>query len=364
MPPRLPVFAWCTLACALLVACGGGGFTPDPVPPPAVDPFAEVDRLARSTFEQQQLPGMGLAIYDREDRKVFERMYGDFAADREHAVASASKIVAGLVLFRLIDQGYLTLDSTTAAVLGWPGPPGEVTLRHLLSFTSGLAPSPECISAPATTLAACVDQIGTAGLVVPPGTRFEYDSAHLHVAAHMAEVVTGERWNDIVRRQVVEPLGLGSGVKFYTWPRQSTGEANPFIAGGLRASMDDYARLLSVVFHQGTWQGQRLLAAGLFEAQAREPYPDVVIGHSPYTALAYGYRYGLTAWLECDTPAAGCAVISSPGGLGWTPWVDRDGGYYAVLAMEVADAHDGLVNFSVELAQALKPEIRRALAQP
>jgi hypothetical protein len=42
--------------------------------------------------------------------------------------------------------------------------------------------------------------------------------------------------------------------------------------------------------------------------------------------------------------------------------VDRDGGYYAIIGMEVAEARDGVVNFSVRLAQDLKPAIRQALA--
>jgi hypothetical protein len=106
---------------------------------------------------------------------------------------------------------------------------------------------------------------------------------------------------------------------------------------------------------------QRLAATALFDAQGREPYPGVVIGNSPMSALAYDFRYGLTAWLECITPATGCNMLSSPGAFGWTPWVDRDGGYYAIIAMEVADAREGVVNFSVALSQELKPAIRRAL---
>jgi hypothetical protein len=39
----------------------------------------------------------------------------------------------------------------------------------------------------------------------------------------------------------------------------------------------------------------------------------------------------------------------------------RNGGYYAIIGMEVADAREGVVNFSVALAQELKPAIRRAL---
>jgi CubicO group peptidase (beta-lactamase class C family) len=65
--------------------------------------------------------GMGLAIYNRTGALVFRQMYGDFNADRRLAIASASKMVAGTVMFRLVDAGYLSVDSTTAEVLGWSG---------------------------------------------------------------------------------------------------------------------------------------------------------------------------------------------------------------------------------------------------
>jgi CubicO group peptidase (beta-lactamase class C family) len=349
--------------CAVwLAACGGGGSATTPTnPPPATDAWAEVDRLAQATFTRQSLGGMGLAIYDRNDRKVFEKMYGDFAPDRRVAVASAAKIVSGLVLFRLVEQGYLSLDSTTAEVLGWTPPLGAITLRHLLSFTSGLEPSAACTSLPGITLADCVAQIAMTAPVAPPGTRFDYGSTHLHVAARMAEVVTGATWDEVFAQQLRLPLGLPADARYYTAPRQGIGTTNPLIAGGMRATMNEYARPLSVVFHRGTFQGQRLVATALFDAQGREPYPGVVIGNSPMSALAYDFRYGLTAWLECITPATGCNMLSSPGAFGWTPWVDRDGGYYAIIGMEVADAREGVVNFSVALAQELKPAIRRAL---
>jgi serine-type D-Ala-D-Ala carboxypeptidase/endopeptidase len=351
-----------TLLCALGIgACGGGSAATPTNAPPSTNAWAEVDRLAQATFTRQGLGGMGLAIYDRSDRKVFEKMYGDFAADRRVAVASASKIVSGVVLFRLVDQGYLSLDSTTAEILGWTSPQGTITLRHLLSFTSGLEPSAPCTSLPGITLADCVGQIALGTPVAPPGTRFDYGSTHLHVAARMAEVVTGNSWDQVLAQQLRLPLALAPDARYYTAPRQGVGTTNPLVAGGFRATMDEYARVLSVVFHRGTFQGQRLVAADLFDAQGREPYPGVVIGMSPMTAFAYDFRYGLTAWLECDTPAAGCNVLSSPGAFGWTPWVDRDGGYYAIIGMEVADAREGLVNFSVALAQELKPAIRGAL---
>jgi len=103
-----------------LAACGGGsgsgGSTTTAVPAPS-DPFANVDLTADEAFRAESIAGMGLAIYDRDGRKVFEKIYGDFSADRRVAVASASKLIAATAVLRLVEQNFLSLDSTTGSVL-------------------------------------------------------------------------------------------------------------------------------------------------------------------------------------------------------------------------------------------------------
>ena len=130
-------------------------------PSPAAVPetFRTVDATTRAAFEQQGVSGMGLSIYDAQGNQVFEQMYGDFAADRRIPIASASKLVAGLTLLRLVDQQRLSLDSTTGQVLGWKGPQGAITLKQLLSFTSGLPPRDACTLRPGITLAECVNSL-------------------------------------------------------------------------------------------------------------------------------------------------------------------------------------------------------------
>lgn len=161
---------------------------------------------------------MGLAVYDREGNKVFERMYGDFSADRRVPIASASKLVFGVTIFRLTDAAYLSLDFTTAELLGWAGTKGEITLRQLLSFTSGLEPENPCTYQPEIALADCVEQIRQPDLLGPPGSRFDYGSSHLHVAGLMAQVAVGSDWNDIFDEQMRKPLQLAPEFAYYAAP--------------------------------------------------------------------------------------------------------------------------------------------------
>jgi len=326
------------------------------------DPFAAVDRAAQQAFATQRIDGMGLSVYDAMGTKVFEKMYGDFSPDKRIAIASASKLVAGLTILRLVDQGKLSLGTTTGQVLQWKGPQAAITLKQLLSFTSGLQPEATCTMRTGISLADCVDTISKAKLAAPPGTRFDYGSTHLAVAARMAEVVTGKSWHQIFTTELVDPLMLTSDIGWYTWPRQSAGTSNPLIAGGLRMTMNEYAHVLDLEYHRGVYHTERLISDALLTAQATEPYPDAVIGNSPVKHIGLDYHYGLANWLECPSPASNCAVQSSPGAFGFTPWVDRPGRYYAILGMEYAGVgRTGVVKFSVDLAQRLQPLIRAAI---
>lgn len=114
--------------------------------------------------------------------------------------------------------------------------------------------------------------------------------------------------------------------------------------------MNEYARVLSLDFNRGVYQG--LIGSGLFATQATEPFPNAVIGNSPFVNTGINFHYGL---------AVDCAVLSSPGAFGFTPWFDRDAGYYAILGMEVSESQSGITAFAVSLAQDLKPLIRAAM---
>lgn len=323
--------------------------------------FATIDAAMDAAYATRNVP-IGLSLYDRQGVKVHERVLGGFTSDQRVAIASASKLVSGVVMLRLIDQGLLSLDSTTAQVLGWTGANGAITLRQLLSFTSELAPGNLCTSNAAASLADCVNTISQASTSAPPATRFDYGSTHLQTAGRMAEVITGESWNAVFARQLRAPLGLPDSIEHYTFPRQAQGTTNPLIAGGLRMSMNEYAKVLRLVFDRGQTPGGPAISSALFDVQGRQPYPDVIIGSSPAEANGFDFKYGLTAWLECTTPATGCNSISSPGAFGFTPWIDRAAGYYAILGMETTDVQGEVVNWALTLEQQLKPLIAAQMA--
>lgn len=347
------------ISAAFASACASG--TPsEPLDPPDPNQWAAVDSVIAATLARSgQAGNLTLSVYNTRDSLVFERTYGNFSPTQVIAVASASKLVASMLLLDLVAAGELSLESTTGSVLGWDGVRGTITLRQLLSFTSGMVTENLCTINPFITLTECVNAIANTGLVATLGTRFDYGSTHLAVAARMAELATGERWNTLFRARLADPLGLSQSAQFYALPNQALGTLNPLVAGGLRISSREYGALLALAFHKGSSGGVTVGTPALFDAMAREPFPSVAIGNSPAVSLGTPFRYGLGAWLECDTPATGCAVISSAGAFGFTPWLDRSAGYFATLAMERLDG--GGTGFSVQLQQALRPFLAQAV---
>lgn len=299
-----------------------------------------------------------LAVYDNTGLRFVESANG-FSPDTRVAVASASKLVSSTLILEAVHRGHLTLQSTTGQVLGWTGNKAAITLEQLLSFTSGLPREASC-TLTAATLEACVNEIRDEALVAVPGTRFDYGSTHLAVAGRMVEVTTGKKWNEFFDEVLRIPLNLPTDVAYFAGPRQAVNKNNPLIAGGLRTSVNEYAKLLRVVFSKGRLPQLTIATPALFDAQAKEPFPSVVIGASPAQSYGAPFRYGYGCWLECAQPSMGCDVISSAGAFGFTPWVDRATGYYAILGME--EPPGGVGAYSIPLQQRLQPLIRAALA--
>mgnify|MGYP001384478967 CR=1 FL=1 len=326
----------------LMSACRPAGPDLDPDAPIQSDTsdadWSAVDAYLDEAFASQDaVDGFGLWVWRTEgDELVYHRAYGGLTAEDRLAVASASKLVTGLVFLRMVELGQMSLSSTTAEVLGWQGTPeGAITLDHAGAFVTGFDASNPCTFRPGLTLSECVDDFREAGLQAPPGTQFDYGAAHMHVGSVMVEAVTGVAYNDAFAMHLAQPLGLNDdGLRFYTLPAQGIGTTNPLTSGGLQATVAEYSQFLRVVAHAGTVDGVRVVSPELVARMFRNDYTTASVAFSPYTDAGYDFRYGYGGWLECDGAVAECDVFSSAGAFGFTPWVDREHGYYAILAMQ------------------------------
>ncbi|MEU0358654.1 serine hydrolase domain-containing protein [Streptomyces cyaneofuscatus] len=197
------------------------------VPPvDAPDPPATA-RLLAEAAGRIDAPDVVLAISRGGVRTVHtggSAEVGPVARERLHyELGSASKPFAGLLLARLVAQGRVRYEDRAADLLA-PGLPvhpvvRRITLRHLLTHTSGLPGLPADFY-PQAVPRWSTDPYGNypADRVVRaflrarprhrPGTRWHYSNFAVSVLGHTLAAATGTPWEVLLHQQVLAPLGL------------------------------------------------------------------------------------------------------------------------------------------------------------
>jgi CubicO group peptidase (beta-lactamase class C family) len=130
-------------------------------------------------------------------------------------IASISKMMTTLGLMRLVEDGKVDLDADVSGYLGFtlrnPHFPGQViTLRHLLTHTSSLRDDAGYAWGADVALKDVIDTkmfATNAG----PGAYFTYCNLGWGIIGTVMESVTGERFDRLMRRLLIEPLGLQAG---------------------------------------------------------------------------------------------------------------------------------------------------------
>ena len=137
-------------------------------------------------------------------------------------VASVSKLIVAIGVMKLVEEGKLELDRDVTAYLGWnvrnPNYPRDpITLRMLLSHTSSLRDGDDAYVIPlGGSLQKALADPAVWDAAHPPGQGyFAYTNFNFPVVAAAMEVVTAERFDLWMRREVLEPMKLDA---CYNWP--------------------------------------------------------------------------------------------------------------------------------------------------
>jgi CubicO group peptidase (beta-lactamase class C family) len=137
-------------------------------------------------------------------------------------VASVSKMVVAIGVMKLVEQGQLELDRDVTAYLGWnvrnPAYPHEpVTLRMLLSHTSSVRDHDDQYVVPlgVTVKDVMADPRSWDPAHKPGDGYFTYSNMNFPIIASAIEIVTRERFDVWMRKNVLEPMKLDA---CYNWP--------------------------------------------------------------------------------------------------------------------------------------------------
>ena len=333
------------------------------------------------------------------------------SADDPVRVASISKLVVAIGVMRLVEAGALDLEADVSTALGWelrnPAfPDTAITLRMLLSHTSSLTDEAGYWQVPLDgQLRELLADPRAWDRAHAPGTFFRYTNLNFPLVASLMERASGERFDRLMQRLVLQPLALDAcfgwatcsqaaidravvlyeapggapvnddlhgrppacpvqrardgGCDLAAWtPGANGGLFSP--QGGLRISANGLARIGRLLLGDGELDGVRLLQPGsvdaLFAPQWTLANGNGVTAEeddSGQSRAGFFCRYGLAAQ-TLASPRAGCrddpfgdgiARVGHAGsayGLLSGLWLDRQAGTGVVyFATGVANAAPG-----------------------
>ena len=265
------------------------------------------------------------------------------APDTIFWIASMTKPVTATAVLMLQDEGKLSVDDPVEEHLpefkglkSADGKPVRVTIRHLLTHTSGMGEISTDEARGIKDLAGVIPLYVARPVRFEPGSRWAYCQSGINTAARIVEVASGEAFDRFVERRLFAPLGMKDTTFYLTeaqLPRLATsyrrteeGELEateniilngkaptsrdrfPAANGGLFSTAPDYARFCQMILNGGELEGRRYLKPESVRLMTGVQTGDLKTGFTP------GNGWGL-GWCVAREPQ-GVTAMLSPGTFG------------------------------------------------
>ncbi|MBC7987247.1 MAG: beta-lactamase family protein [Sphingomonadaceae bacterium] len=187
-------------------------------------PHARLNAVAEAEMERQGIPGLAIVVM-RDDALVLARGFGRESIARDDPVTpetvfqfnSISKQFLAAVVLQLAEEGRLSLDDPVSRHLpDWTRLPPGLTIRHLLSHTSGMREEfvqPHLMVLFARTGVAFAEYAAAARTTpadFPPGSRWSYSNMNYLMLTLIVERATGQALEIALEERLFRPHGLAS----------------------------------------------------------------------------------------------------------------------------------------------------------
>ena len=306
----------------------------------------EVSAALQPYFDQYKLAGVIAIIGDKTGKIHYRNLigYADVEAkkpiseDNVFWVASMSKMFVGASIMMLVDEGKVSLDDPVTKFIPqlkkWmlieekdeshvllKPVSTPVTIRHLLSHTSGLTGMSELqqtIGADRTPLKARAISSVTGPLQWQPGEKYQYGNQGMNIAARVVEIVSGMPYEQFLQERFFDPLGMTEttfwpsdsqiarlagayepnkqktgyargGIPFLTKPYSDRVHRYPEAAGGLFSTTHDIFRYGLMLANDGQIDGKRYLSHAAMDELRKEQTGKTKVNYS----LGYHLRNGM-----------------------------------------------------------------------
>jgi CubicO group peptidase (beta-lactamase class C family) len=182
-------------------------------------------------------PSVSVAIVEN-DKLTYAEAFGkaDLSQDTpaststRYAIGSISKQFTAAAILLAQEAGRLSLDDKVAKFFPDPTRAKEVTIRQLLSHTSGYEDyAPQDYIIPAwtkpTTTKYIMDTWAKKPLNFDPGTKWQYSNTNYVIAGSIFEQAVGEKLVPFLTKRIFDPLGMNSAGE---WVRPSGQDASAY----------------------------------------------------------------------------------------------------------------------------------------
>ena len=306
----------------------------------------EVAAAMQPYLDSYKMTGIVSLIADKHGKVHYKNLigYADVDAgkpisdDNVFWIASMTKMFAGASIMMLVDEGKVSLDYPVTKFIPqldkWMVVEESganhvllkplirpVTIRHLLSHTSGLAGQAELqqiTGADSTPLKARALSSVTGPLQWQPGDKYAYGNQGMNIAARVVEIVSGLAYENFLQERFFDPLGMkettfwpsdsqivklaipygsnadNSGyargdIGFLTKPLSDRNRRFPEAGGGLFSTAHDILRYGLLLANNGELNGKRFLSPAAMDELRTEQTGATRVNYS----LGYHLRSGL-----------------------------------------------------------------------
>jgi D-alanyl-D-alanine carboxypeptidase len=266
---------------------------------------ALLDAWITAQMAERGLPGMSVGLV-HDGQLVWAKGYGFSDTEKKipatpatiYRMASVTKTFTATAILQLRDAGKLTLDDPVSKYLPWFKVPSrfsdapEITIRHLLTHTSGLpreAAFPYWTDYEFPTLEQIKATLLGQEAVFPTETRWKYSNLGFALAGEVVAAASGEPYEQYIRNHILDPLGMTSSSivlpeaqrsRLATGYGQRQPDGNrvtrPFTdckgitpAANLSSNVEDLARYLAFQMGDGKVAGKVILKASTLKEMHR-----------------------------------------------------------------------------------------------
>jgi len=291
------------------------------------------------------------------------------ARDAIFWIASMSKPVTGAAVMIMQDEGKLSIDDPVEKYLpefaNYKLKNGEkaiITIKHLLTHSSGLPEATSEESKSSRTLAELIPHFLNKPLQFDTGTKWQYCQSGINTAGRIVEIVSGQSFDQFVQERICNPLGM-KDTTFYPTEAQAAriaksykktdgklSEAPVFILdgksatshdhypaanGGLFSTAVDYCRFCQMLLNNGELDGHRILKPESVKQLSTVQFPEHKTGFTPGNGWGVGCcivrePQGVSAMLSPGTFGHG-------GAFGTQAWIDPQKNLIYILMIQRAN---------------------------